>query len=96
MDLGTILRTLREKRNLTQMDVMRKLKVSQTYISQLENGKREPSLPMLRRFGKLYKLPPQIIQVMAMEESDVPKQNKALYVQLKPVIDDMIEQLIAK
>jgi transcriptional regulator with XRE-family HTH domain len=94
MQLGPVLKQLREKRGLTQMEVVKKAKVSQTYISQLENGTKEPSLPMLRKLGKLYKLPAPIIQVMAMEESDVPKSNAKLYGQLKPIIDSMIDHVL--
>jgi transcriptional regulator with XRE-family HTH domain len=90
------LRQIREKRDLVQMDVAKKLKISQTYLSQLENDKKEPSLPMLRKLCKLYKLPPAIVQVMAMEESDVPKGNQKLYVQLKPVLDNMIDQYLTR
>jgi transcriptional regulator with XRE-family HTH domain len=94
MQLGPVLKQLRQRRGLTQMEVVKKAKVSQTYISQLESGAKEPSLTMLRKLGKIYKVPPQLIQTMAMDESDVPKANLKLFGQLKPVIDDIINQLI--
>lgn len=53
-----MLKTLRESKGLTQMDVARKAKVSQAYVAKLEGGaKKNPSLATLRRIAKALGVP---------------------------------------
>jgi transcriptional regulator with XRE-family HTH domain len=94
MNIGEALKTIREKRSLTQVEVAKKLKVTQAHVSRIENGKSQPGKAILSKMCKLYKVPPSIPMIMAMEEVDVPKSNAKLYVQLKPAIDSMIDQFL--
>lgn len=94
MRLGPVLRELRERRGKTQMDVVKRLKISQTYLSQVETGKKNPSQEMLRKLGGLYKLPASIILYLATEEEDVQKRKQPIFRELKPTIDSMIEELL--
>lgn len=50
------LKTLRAKRDMTQIELAKKLKVSQAYVAQLETGKESnPTLDTLRRLAKALK-----------------------------------------
>jgi transcriptional regulator with XRE-family HTH domain len=57
MTLGNAIKLIRTARGMTQKDVARKLKVSANYISLVEGGRREPSLPFLRNLAALYNVP---------------------------------------
>jgi transcriptional regulator with XRE-family HTH domain len=94
MSTGTALKVIREHRKKTQTDVSRRLKVSQTYLSQIETEKREPSTEMLRKLCKYYKVPPIVVHWMAVEEKDVEKRKQPIFRELKPAIDDLIQALI--
>lgn len=48
------LKELREKVNLTQKEVAEKTDVTETYISLLENGNRNPSDKMKKQLAELY------------------------------------------
>ena len=55
--LGRVLRTLREEKGLTQVDLAEKVKVGQSYIAMLESGdKVNPSLDVLQRLAKALKV----------------------------------------
>jgi XRE family transcriptional regulator, master regulator for biofilm formation len=50
---GTVLKTLREEKGLTQGTVAQRAKVTKPYLSQLETGARKnPSVPVLKRLAK--------------------------------------------
>jgi transcriptional regulator with XRE-family HTH domain len=56
--IGRVLKTLREQRGLSQIDLARQAKVTNVYLSMLENGKRKnPSLLLLRRLAKALGVP---------------------------------------
>lgn len=96
MNIGETLRGLRKKKGLTQVEVAKKLKMTQAHVSKIENGDNQPNADTLTKMCALYGLPPQVALYMSMSEADVPKGKRKLFRELKPVIDDMIEQLIAK
>lgn len=50
------LKELREKAKLTQKYVAEKTNVTETYISLLENGNRNPSDKMKKQLAELYKV----------------------------------------
>ena len=45
--LGTVLREAREKANLTQEELSFRANVDRSYISQLENNRKSPTVAML-------------------------------------------------
>ena len=56
--IGHVLKTLREQRGLSQINLARQAKVTNVYLSMLENGKRKnPSLLLLRRLAKALGVP---------------------------------------
>lgn len=53
-----MLKTLREEKGLTQVDLATKAKVERTYIVKLESGdKKNPSLDILKKLAKALGVP---------------------------------------
>ncbi len=51
--LGRMLKTLREAKGLTQVELAKKARIGQGYLAQLEGGvKKNPSLATLKRIAK--------------------------------------------
>ncbi len=48
------LKTIRKLKNLNQLKVAMDLNISREALSHYENGKREPSLAMLRKMSEYY------------------------------------------
>jgi transcriptional regulator with XRE-family HTH domain len=56
--LGRVLKTLREEKGLTQVELANKAKVERTYIVKLESGdKKNPSLDILKKLAKALGVP---------------------------------------
>ena len=71
------LKAIRSSMGVTQQEMVDSLKshaprefIDSGYISQFENGKREPSLPVLLAYSKLTGVP---INVLVDDELDLPK-----------------------
>ncbi len=50
-ELGTVIRTHRQARKLTQEQLAERADSHWTYISEIENGHRNPSINILRRIA---------------------------------------------
>ena len=54
LNANTYLKLLRKSSFLTQDELAKKLGISQTYYSQVENGQRRPSISLWQRIHKLF------------------------------------------
>jgi len=52
--LGKKLKKLREAKQMSQGDVMRMMDCSRSYVSNLENGKVNPTLETITRLAKVF------------------------------------------
>lgn len=57
-ELGSLIRLCRAGQGLTQRELARKLRVSERYLSMIENGCRLPSKDLLEKMGKFLKVTP--------------------------------------
>jgi len=56
--LGENFKKIREKRGLSQGDISRKLTMDRGYISNLENGRRNPTLSNIKRLAESLSVEP--------------------------------------
>jgi len=54
--LGNRVRDLRQKRGLTQVELAEMLGVDRSYLSEIETGKKDPSLRVLKTIADGFKL----------------------------------------
>jgi transcriptional regulator with XRE-family HTH domain len=56
--LNRVLKTRRETKGLTQVELAKRARITQSYLAELETGeKKNPSLPVLRRLAKALGVP---------------------------------------
>jgi transcriptional regulator with XRE-family HTH domain len=55
--LGTALRSLRVFHDLSQTDLADKLQISKSYLSEIESGRKEPTIALLTQYCKLFEVP---------------------------------------
>ena len=69
MTIGSTLKLLRTASNLTQSSLAKDLNVTANYLSLVENGRKEPSLTLLKRFSKKLDAPLGYFLWLALEEN---------------------------
>ena len=92
--IGTAIKKIRKSKNLKQVEFAKKIKISTSSLSAIEQGARKPSLRMLEKIAKGFDLPVSIIFWFTIKREDVDK--KEVFDILKPSIDDMILSLFDK
>jgi len=65
--LNTALRMIRIYHDLTQKELAEKLKISKSYLSEIESGKKIPSLELLRQYSNIFDIP--VSSIMFFSES---------------------------
>jgi len=79
MNIGITIKQLRMKRNVLQQGLAEKVGVSQSYLSLVEKGLREPGLDLVVKIANFLKVPQQLIFLMSC------KNNTALKAFEKPI-----------
>jgi len=70
--LGTLLRTTRHGLHLSLAEAAAHIGISQQYLGRLENGRQSPSLKLLCRLRRVYKLPDPLLDTVDPEADHDP------------------------
>jgi transcriptional regulator with XRE-family HTH domain len=66
--IGEIIRTLRESEELTQQELADYANVDRGFISEIENGKKQPSFDMLLKLSEYLNTKPSLICAQAEKQ----------------------------
>jgi XRE family transcriptional regulator, regulator of sulfur utilization len=93
MNIGKAIKIIRKKASLTQGDLARKCSISQTSLSQIENGVKKPRAKTFNSLCQVLDVPESVIYILALEDKDVPPHRKMVYELLFPSITAMALQI---
>ena len=94
MNEGSSIRLIRKKMRLTQQEMAEKCQLSQTSLSQIENGLKRPSLKTIKKICDACEVPEALIYILGMEQGDVPESKKDIYNLLYPSIMQMALRIV--
>ncbi len=95
MDLGNTIKTIRKNKNIRQIDVAEKCSISLTYLSQIENNKKEPSLNLLKDISNCLGIPIPVLFFLSMREDDIPDNKMEAYRIVSPSIQNFLGEFFA-
>jgi len=91
MNIGSVIKNLRLKRDVSQKELVRSLRITQGYLSLIESGDREPSFELIDKIAAALKIPPQLIFLLSCDNKS--KNTKTFAKPLKQIataIDDIL------
>ena len=94
MELGDIVRKLRLQRNMTIRDLADKTNLSYAYISQIENGKRTPTVETLNKLADALGVTVQYL-IDAPRSEEIEKEDELFLDMIKstPAMRDIWDQI---
>lgn len=92
MTIGSAIKELRKKQGLSQEELAKAAGITQTALSQIENGAR-PGEQTFSNISKALKVPEAMIHLLTLDEEDIPKQKRVLYHKLFPVVKSLIMEM---
>jgi len=73
--INKALKLIRQYHNLSQTQLASKLTLSTSYLSELESGKKEPSIDILQRYSEYFNVP--LSSLVVFSETIEGKQNRS-------------------
>ena len=93
MNLGETIKLLRKRNGLNQSQLAESCDITVTYLSLIENGKKEPTLSLLKTIANNLQVPLPILLFSALTEDDIPESRRVFFSVIKPSIDSMLQNL---
>lgn len=95
MNLGTSIRQLRKglTPKISQSDYAISIGITQSYLSHIENGNKEPSIALLKVISEKHDLPMPVLLFMSIDEEDVQPHKLQAFKMIKPSVDALINQV---
>ncbi|RZJ71723.1 helix-turn-helix transcriptional regulator [Flavobacterium sp.] len=87
MKIGEVIKMFIKARKMSQIDVADKIGKSPTSLSQIINGAYQPQADTLDALSKVLKVPVQVFHFLAIDESMIPPENRALYKAMAPTME---------
>lgn len=91
--IGVGIKLARQKKGFTQDDLLDRIKVSQTHLSEIENNKRKPSMDLLDKISKSLELPIAVIFWLGINEDEVDSDKVEIFNMLKPSVDNLMQEM---
>jgi transcriptional regulator with XRE-family HTH domain len=91
--LNRALRLLRTYHQLTQVELAKRLSISNSYLSEIESGDKSPSLELLEKYAILFKMPVSSIMLFSESINDERKAGAKLRVGAADKILRLLEWL---
>lgn len=96
MNIGIAIKSVRNHLGISQEDLSMKTGISQTSISQIENGIKSPSKTTVSKICKTLQIPEAVLYIIGIENADIPASRKEIFDELFPQIKDLAVQIIGK
>ena len=92
MNIGITIRELRKRKNLSQEELSGLTNISQTYISQIESGKKIPSLEVLQTIGEKIGVPVEIISFLSLDKDSIAEHKREHYKFVEPALKAFVKE----
>jgi XRE family transcriptional regulator, regulator of sulfur utilization len=79
MNLGRTIQELRKSKDLRQEDLAERCGITVSYLSQIENNRKEPLLGTVREIANKLEIPLPILFFLAMDDADIPDEKRSTY-----------------
>ena len=94
MGIGEIIKLRRRRLGYNQVKLAKILGITQTYLSQIESGIKNPSIGMLKIISIAINVPLSVLVWLSVDQSQVKPGLQEAYNDLKPIMDRLIISLL--
>ncbi|MFK7947707.1 MAG: helix-turn-helix domain-containing protein [Saprospiraceae bacterium] len=91
MSIGTTIKELRKLKKIKQTDFAEKCGITTTYLSLIENNKKQPSQDVLNRISDSLEIPYPILAFLSMNPEEISEDKRELYLQITKPFGELLK-----
>lgn len=95
MDLGIVIKKIRKQKGQTQGEFASLCGITQTYLSQIENNAKEPTISTLKIISKNLDMPLPILFFQSLTSEDVNPSKRSAFELVSPSIKSLVNEFFA-
>ncbi len=92
MKTGHIIKLIRTADGLGQGDLAEKLNISRTYLCQIENGRKQPSLSFLKQFSCQFSIPLPLL----VADEQIQNENDEIFSELREIFVKVLASRVSQ
>lgn len=92
MNLGRAIKLCRTQRELTQAELSDRVGISTSYLSLLEQNKRDPSISTIEKIAETLDVPFSVLMFLAADKSELSNLDKELVEKLSYIALELINE----
>ena len=92
MDLGHTIKSIRKQKGLKQNKFAELCKITQSYLSQIENNLKEPNLSTLKIISNNLETPLPILFFLSLDSRDVKPEKAEAFKMIAPSVKSLVNQ----
>lgn len=93
MNIGNAIKELRQQKGFKQTDFAVKCGLSQSYLSSIEKGRKEPSLSILKQIANALVIPMPVLVFFSLDKEDIAESKQEAFKILEPSIKGLINDV---
>jgi len=93
MNIGKAIKNLRQQKGFKQTDFAVKCGLSQSYLSSIEKGTKEPTLTILKKIAEALSIPMPVLVFFSLDVEDISESKQDAYKILEPSIKGLIKDV---
>ncbi len=93
MNIGKAIKDLRKQCGFNQVEFANKCGLSQSYLSSIEKGNKEPTLSLLKQISSALSMPMPILVFLSLDKEDVSQPKRGAFELLEPTLKSLISEI---
>jgi transcriptional regulator with XRE-family HTH domain len=93
MNIGNAIKDLRKQKGLKQTDFADQCGLSQSYLSSIEKGRKEPTLSILKQIANALSIPMPVLVFFSLDHEDIAESKQEAFKMLEPSIKGLISDV---
>lgn len=90
MNIGNAIKVLRQQKGFKQTDFAVECGLSQSYLSSIEKGRKEPTLSILKQIASALSIPMPVLVFFSLDKEDIDESKQDAFKMLEPSIKGLI------